>query len=847
MLFASVACWEFVSAQVRTITFTGRDQTSQYHIPLSKVTVFNLDQLWEEVLCYPDTVMTMGSVGIEDHEHPTGLRLMQNVPNPFNGATEFVLVLPKENEVVLEIYDISGRLTIGRRFTALPAGSHLFHATLVSPQTYLLGVTTQDGQTTIKMVNEGHGGENSIKHVGMVDTKGDITVCLKEDRAGTVYPFRVGDEMRYAGYAVVDSVELASQTVTQNQQDSETLILRFNVTVPTVITSGVNFTTTTTVVCSGNVTGTGGSNVTVRGVCWDTLPDPTISGQHTSDGSGTGSFTSNITGLSPGTAYYVRAYATNSVGTSYGEQRTFTTLPLLLPTVTTDQVSNVTAISAACGGNVTADGNTGVTARGVCWDTLPDPTINNQHTTDGGGIGSFTSNITGLSSGITYYVRAYATNSVGTSYGEQRTFTTPPLLLPTVTTDQVSNVTATSAACGGNVTADGNTGVTVRGVCWDTLPSPTISNQYTIDGGGTGSFTSNIIGLSSGTTYYARAYATNIVGTSYGEQRIFTTLSLPSIITNTVSNITGNAAVCGGNVVSEGDASVTAFGVCWSTSQNPTVNGPHTTDGSGTGAFSSSITGLTTGTTYYVRAYATSNVGTAYGEQLTFTTTFTCGNIIADYDGNTYNTVEIGAQCWMKQNLRTMHYADGTSIALGLTTSSTTEYRYYPNNSSINVPSYGYLYNWKAVMRNSSSSNDNPSGVQGICPTGWHVPSYAEWEQLSHFVEEQNQYVCGTDMIQIAKALAAKSVWHSYSGYNETCCPGYNQNSNNSTNFSATPAGRFDQYGFDEFSYMANMWSTTEANHNFSVWGICLNYDSPSLCTVNSWLHSGLSVRCLKN
>ena len=296
---------------------------------------------------------------------------------------------------------------------------------------------------------------------------------------------------------------------------------------PIVTTADVTDITQTTAVSGGNVTDDGGATVTARGVCWSTSQNPTISDNHTSDGNGTGSFTSNLTNLTANTTYYVRAYATNENGTSYGEQKSFTTLQNIeLPTVTTADVTDITQNTAVSGGNVTDDGGAAVTARGVCWSKDPNPTIDNSFISNGNGTGSFTIEISGLTSATTYYVRAYATNSEGTSYGEQKTFTTLQYIqLPTVTTTIVTNVTSTTATSGGNVTDDGGAAVTARGVCWSTSPDPTIDDNKTTDGNGTGAFTSQLTNLTHSTTYYIRAYATNSEGTSYGEQKYFSTLS----------------------------------------------------------------------------------------------------------------------------------------------------------------------------------------------------------------------------------------------------------------------------------------------------------------------------------
>jgi len=482
---------------------------------------------------------------------------------------------------------------------------------------------------------------------------------------------------------------------------------------PTVTTAQVTNITQTTATGGGNVTATGGANVTERGICWSTSHNPTTSSSHSSNGTGPGSYTCNMTGLTPNTTYYVRAYAKNSVGTAYGSEVSFTTTQnVTVPTVTTNTVTNITQTTATCGGNVTNSGGGSVTARGVCWSTSQNPTVNNSHTTDGSGTGNFTSSITGLAPNTTYYVRAYATNSQGTAYGTQRTFTTTQSIsIPTVTTAQVTNITQTTATGGGNVTATGGASVTDRGICWSTSHNPTISGSHASGGAGTGSFTVNMTSLTANTTYYVRAYATNSAGTAYGSEVSFTTLqnvTLPTVTTSQVTNITQTTATGGGNVTSAGGGTVTARGVCWSTSHNPTTSSSHTTDGSGTGSFTSSLTNLTPNTTYYVRAYATNSAGTAYGSEVSFTTqqnvtvpTVTTSQVTnitqttATGGGNVTNsgnaTVTVRGVCWSTSHNPTTsssHTTNGTgtgsftSSLTGLTANTTYYVRAYATNSA---------------------------------------------------------------------------------------------------------------------------------------------------------------------
>ena len=263
------------------------------------------------------------------------------------------------------------------------------------------------------------------------------------------------------------------------------------------------------------------NHVFLRGVCWGTEPNPDIDGSHTTDGTGIGSFTTTLEGLSPNTTYYVRAYAVSDHGLAYGNEVTFTTLSGI-PMVTTAAVTDILGNGATCGGTVTDGGGLDIIARGVCWSTSQTPTLSDSHTTDGTGTGSFVSTLTGLTPNATYYVRAYATTSQATSYGEEMTLTTMNGI-PAVSTAEVTGITATTATCGGTVTTDGGLNITARGVCWSTSSNPTLSDSHTTDGTGTGSFTSSLTGLSTSTTYYVRAYASNSRVTIYGGEQSFTT------------------------------------------------------------------------------------------------------------------------------------------------------------------------------------------------------------------------------------------------------------------------------------------------------------------------------------
>jgi uncharacterized protein (TIGR02145 family) len=598
------------------------------------------------------------------------------------------------------------------------------------------------------------------------------------------------------------------------------------IVIPSLTTATVTLITQTSAISGGSITSDGGGAITVKGVCWSTTANPTTSNNKTTNGAGSGSFISNLTLLQPGTTYYLRSYATNSAGTAYGNPLSFTTSPVVVATLSTSVITSITATTAVSGGNITADGGGSITGRGVCWAVTANPTTSNSKTTDGTGTGTFISNLTTLLPGTTYHVKAYAINAAGTSYGNELIFTTAPGL-PTLTTAAAGSITLTTAVSGGNITADGGGAVTARGVCWATTSNPTTGNSKTTDGAGAGSFTSNLTGLLPGTAYFIRSYATNSAGTAYGNQVTFTTnaIVLPSLTTTAITSIALATAVSGGNITSDGGGAITARGACWSTTADPTLTNSFSVNGTGIGSFTSNITGLAQGTTYYVRAYATNGAGTAYGNQFTFNTK------MADIEMNTYNTTTIGTQVWMAENLKTTRLNDNTIIPnvtdnTAWTLLSTPALCYFDNDQTTYRPLYGALYNWFTVLTGN------------LCPTGWHVPTDAEYNTMELYLgvplADINLYDWrGTDQGSEMK--------------NTTGWPA-GQNGTNTSGFSGTPGGyRYAADGsFQALDQWTYWWTGTEHDAT-RAWYRRLDGDHSDVYKASTEKRGGKYIRCIKN
>ena len=402
-----------------------------------------------------------------------------------------------------------------------------------------------------------------------------------------------------------------------------------------------------------------GTGITARGICYATTQNPTIANSSASSGNGAGDFNSNLGGLMPATTYYARAFATNSSGTGYGNQISFTTLPSLDIVATTGTSSNLGSTTADVSGSVTG---TNITSRGICFSTSQNPTMADSVANAGSGSGSFTANLSGLTPSTNYYARAFGSGPAGTSYGNQISFTTqaaqPQGITITFKVDISSYITAGNTLGPNGIRIAGNFASLGASVNGNSMANWTPSDPFsgmndegnniwstdiTIPVNSTGQtlsykFVNNDWGTNEGLT--GSTIASGGCGVDDGAGNINRTLvisatnsticylwdvctscqagALPTATTvSPATAITTNSASVAGTATGTG---ITARGVCYGTTQNPTIANTVSNAGTGEGNFTANISGLAPATLYYARAFATNTTGTAYGNQISFTT-----------------------------------------------------------------------------------------------------------------------------------------------------------------------------------------------------------------------------------
>jgi hypothetical protein len=482
---------------------------------------------------------------------------------------------------------------------------------------------------------------------------------------------------------------------------------------PTVLTDSISSYVKDTVTLNGEVTSDGGSPITERGFCYATTPAPDINDIKVTSGTGTGEFNKLISDLQPVTTYYVRAYAINATGTTYGNEQTFTTTVNIADVITYSVTNNVNN-SAVLSGEVTSDGGSPVMERGFCYATTPSPDVNDTKVISGNGTGTFNYAIYNLQPYTTYYVRAYAINAQGTAYGNEITFTnlcdlpiSPGIIsgnntILENTTDEVFSISSIPGAINYNwIVPSGATIVSGQG-------TPSITVNFDNSSGNVGVRAENACGNSE---------YTNLAITIY---------QLPVVITNNVTNITYNAATLNGYVVSDGGLTVTERGFCYDTSPNPDITDTKIVSGAGIGVFANTITGLRPFTTYYVRAYATNKIGTFYGEEKSFIITcelFILEGLVAYYpfngnandeSGNGNNGIIKGAKLTNNRfgNANNAFYFDGS-----------TSYIEVPSSNSLNLTGDKTISVWVSIDAQNENKN-YPTILNKRVTSDTYYPTY---------------------------------------------------------------------------------------------------------------------------
>ena len=448
-------------------------------------------------------------------------------------------------------------------------------------------------------------------NLGDCSTAKDFEYAASQLNAGTKYYVRA-----YAENS--EGISYSNQTTFETKEQAST---------PAVETSAVSAIQSTQAVVGGNVLKIGNdTGITQYGHVWSTTANPTTADYKSSLGNTMtiGPFSSTLTDLLPHQTYHVRAYATNALGTAYGNDVTFTTTYDIV-TLTTISVTNITHNEATTGGSISSKGGHTIKEQGVCWGTSANPVANGSRQIATDKSDRFTVRINGLTERTGYHVRAYVITETGeTYYGNDISFqTTHEIKRPQSAGTTASSITINSATFRSSIISDGDGNISDCGFVYSRTPSPTLDNGTKLSCGKqqTGSFTKQATGLTNNTTYYVRSYVVNEAGVGYGEETNFATLEivLPTVSETAVGRVTYKSVTLSAKVESAGNGTIREAGFVYSTSPNPGMTNKKISCGKST-SFTGQTSELTPETTYYVRAFATNEKGTALGKETTFTT-----------------------------------------------------------------------------------------------------------------------------------------------------------------------------------------------------------------------------------
>ena len=391
---------------------------------------------------------------------------------------------------------------------------------------------------------------------------------------------------------------------------------------PALSTTSISNITAISATSGGNITSDGGAEVTGRGVCWGVNPNPATTGSKIEDNSGIGQFVCEITGLTAGSIYHVRAYANNSVGTAYGADISFVTLGKA-PECITQPVTQIASSGATLNGTVNAnDLSTTVTfeygtttSYGQTITATPNPVTGNTIT-------NVNANLSEILSGTTYHFRVKAVNSIGTTYGSDLTFATLGQA-PMAITQSACCTTTTGAILNGIVSANHvSTIITFEYGKTTIYGSSVAASPGSVTGSSNTNVTANLSGLEPGTTYHFRIIAVNSIGTTYGSDLTFATLGqAPMAITQSACCATTTGAILNGVVNANELSTIITFEYGKTTLYGSFVAAsPGSVTGSTNTNVTANLAGLGPGTTYHFRIKAVNPVGTTYGDDKVFIT-----------------------------------------------------------------------------------------------------------------------------------------------------------------------------------------------------------------------------------
>lgn len=616
-------------------------------------------------------------------------------------------------------------------------------------------------------------------------------------------------------------------------------------TIPVVTTTSVREITTTTAVSGGEITDDGGAAIITKGICWNTSDNPTLENNKTTENLNSASFTSYLSQLTPGTSFFVRAYATNNAGTAYGTSVSFKTLGDK-PLSTASNASEILTTSATLSGIVNPNSLTATVSFEYGLTTSYGSSVSaSQSPLSGGSDVNVSVSLTGINPGKTYHFRIKSENSLGITYSDDKTFTTLGQI-PAITTIDPSSISISSVKLNSSVNPNYlTTSVIFEWGIDSNYGNTVIPAQSPINGSTSISLSVDLSDLTKGTKYYYQITATNELGTTHTTGLTFTTFDVPKITTKDISEIKTTSATCGGDILSDFGSPVTERGICWNTSMNPTTSDNKLTGNLGGSSFTMPISNLTPNSTYYLRAYAINSVGISYGNELllkTYTGT------VSDVDGNQYYTVTIGSQLWMSENLKTTKYNNGYPIGTtnpankDISAEINPKYQWAAGGDEANAATYGRIYTWYAITDN-----------RNLCPSGWHVATDLDWSNLEVYLINNSYKYDGSTGYEsynkIGKALSYASLWVSS---NVTGSIGNNDFPlyRNKSGFSALPAGgRGFQGLFNTIGYQAVWWTTTEDTIDPEVgWARIMNWNTDHILK-NGYLKAGLAnpVRCIKD